>query len=199
MKMIPRLFLLVVLVAAGSQAQQDVPVLAQHVMDFTNSLTFNEWRSLEDRLSRVKDTAHTHIAILVIEKLSREPLPTYAERVFRQNKFDQNLQKPGLLIVVEKESKSAVIRLGAGMEQMLTDEMADVILQKDILPLLRSDNLYGALAGGVLAITDAVAGRYEMPPGAPSTIIVLVVGIILLIGGTGLFLLRSRRKKLANQ
>jgi uncharacterized protein len=145
------------------KGQNTVPVLAQHVMDLTNSLTYNEWRSLEDRLKRVKDTTRVHIAVLVVDKLKNESLESYATKVFTQNQLGSSADEPGILIAVEKDSKSATIHLGIGLADVLTKETAEHIVKQEILPLLIENNFYGGLAAGVLAITAGVVGHYEIP------------------------------------
>lgn len=177
-----------------AEARQDVPVLAQHVMDFTNSLTFNEWRSLEDRLTRTKDTTNVHIAILVVGKLSGTTLGEYAAQVFKRNNLGGDPYAPGILIVVEKESKSAVIERGGKAHEALTDDMANIILANEILPLLKADNFYGGLAAGVLAITDAVVGKYEMPAESSTLRTVAITGVIVLLVVAGVILVRRLRK-----
>ncbi len=179
---------------ASLYAQQPVPVLAQHVMDFTNSLTYNEWRSLEDRLKRVKDTTRIHIAILVVDKLAGESLSSYATKVFKQNQLGERRDEPGVLIVVEKESKSAAIQLGVGLEQVLTNETTNVILEKEILPLLKEDNFYGGLAAGVLAITAGVVGKYEVPGEAVGGKLLVWVAVAILLAISVGVVVRLRKK-----
>ncbi len=65
------LLLLVLLVSAFAvlRAQPEVPLLQQRVTDFTNTLSFNQWRALETRLKQFEDSTSTQVAIVLISSL----------------------------------------------------------------------------------------------------------------------------------
>lgn len=196
----PHLVRLAVVVLLGSrllvaQSQPPVPVLEQHVMDFTNSLTYNEWRSLEDRLRRVKDTTSIHIAIVVIDRVAEQTLQEYAASVFGQNRLGKKSGEPGILIVVAAAQQQAAIELGPGLEEIVTRETADIIVEKEILPLLKQDNLYGGLAGGVLAMTAGVVGQYEGTSAPSGAMMYLWIVGGVLIAALVVFLI-ARKKSL---
>lgn len=194
MNALARLLVFGLILVGTANGQNTIPVLAQHVMDLTNSLTYNEWRSLEDRLKRVKDTTRVHIAVLVVDELKNESLDSYANKAFAQNQLGSSAEEPGVLIVVEKATKTATIQLGIGLEKVLTRETADHIVKQEIFPLLAQDNFYGGLAAGVLSITAGVVGHYEGAPASGGYAIVWLIGVLVLIAVIVLFIRRSGKR-----
>ncbi|MEK6756652.1 MAG: TPM domain-containing protein, partial [Bacteroidota bacterium] len=97
--------LLILISVAVVHGQLEVPALEQRVTDFTNSLTFSEWRTLESRLQRFEDSTSTQIAILLIKSLQGESIEEFAIRVFEKNKIGQKGKDNGVLIVVAKDDR----------------------------------------------------------------------------------------------
>jgi uncharacterized protein len=77
----PLLILLLAMTSAILVAQPEVPVIQQRVTDFTNSLSFNEWRALETRLKQFEDSTSTQIAILLLSSLDGGSIEDYSMRV----------------------------------------------------------------------------------------------------------------------
>jgi uncharacterized membrane protein YgcG len=48
----------------AAYAQNEIPVLRQRVSDFTNTLSFTQWKDLESSLQRFEDSTSNQVAIL---------------------------------------------------------------------------------------------------------------------------------------
>ncbi len=156
--------LLILISVAVVHGQLEVPALEQRVTDFTNSLTFSEWRTLESRLQRFEDSTSTQIAILLIKSLQGESIEEFAIRVFEKNKIGQKGKDNGVLIVVAKDDRLVRIDVGYGLEQVLTDAATSQIVEREMKPYFEAENFYAGLTSGVSSIIAATAGEYTVEP-----------------------------------
>lgn len=161
----------------AAQAQPEVPTLQQRVTDFTNSLTFTEWRSLESRLQRFEDSTSTQIAILLVSSLQGESIEDFSMRVFEKNKIGQQQKDNGVLVVVVKDDRIARIDVGYGLEGVLTDAATSQIIERDMKPYFRADNFYAGLSSGVSSIIAVAEGGYRVESAGKTA--PLVSGIML--------------------
>jgi uncharacterized protein len=173
---------LILLVAAVANAQLEVPALDQRVTDFTNSLSFNEWRALETRLQQFEDSTSTQIAVLLINSLKGEAIEDYSMQVFEKNKIGQKSKDNGVLVVVAKDDKKARIEVGYGLEGVLTDALSSQIVNDEMNPDFKANNFYAGLTSGVSAIMAATAGEYKAKPVGGSAPLISGIMVLFFIG-----------------
>ena len=176
---------------AGVSSGQDVdiPRLDQRVTDFTNSLSFAEWTSLEKELKAFEDSTSNQILVLVVSSTGQTVIEEYANRVFEENRPGQEGKNNGVLIVVAIDDRAVRIEVGYGLEGVLTDALCRQVIEKEMKPRFRDEQYFGGLIAGVYAIAGAVAGEYivdtrgKTGPG-------LGLGAIVFFGVVWLFFLR---------
>ncbi len=160
------LILAVALVVVGQnlEAQKQIPQIEQRVNDFTNTLSFNEWKSMENMLKRFEDSTSTQIAVLMVDSLNGQSIEEYAVSVFDKNKIGQARKDNGVLLVVAKNDRKIKIEVGYGLEGVLTDVLCEQIIDKEMVPQFKDANFYGGLLTGVTSIMGAVSGEYKAEP-----------------------------------
>ena len=109
-----------------------VPQLHEHVTDFTNTLEFSEWRSLETQLKRFEDSTSTQIAVVVIQSLQGEDITDYSLKIAEANKIGTKGKDNGLLILIAKTISNR-FEVGYGLEGSLPDALCDQIIRNEIL------------------------------------------------------------------
>jgi uncharacterized protein len=181
--------LLVVFPATESFAQPEVPILQQRVTDFTNSLNFNEWRSLETRLKQFEDSTSTQIAVLLINSLQGASIEEYSMHVFEKNKLGQKGKDNGVLIVVAKEEHKIRIDVGYGLEGVLTDAAVSQITERDIKPYFKANNFYGGLSSGISSVIAAAAGEYKVESRGKRAPLASIIFVLIFMGIMGAFVL----------
>jgi uncharacterized protein len=174
----------VALFASPVSAQVKIPELEQRVSDFTNTLSFQEWKSLEQMLKSFEDSTSTQIAVLMIGSLDGESIEDYASKVFEGNKIGQAHKDNGVLLVVAKDDRKMKIEVGYGLEGVLTDALSSEIIRNDIAPHFRDGNYFAGLVTGLDAMMRATAGEYQAEdrgknaPVVSTTLGVLALGFI---------------------
>jgi uncharacterized protein len=184
---IPVLLLLTLLVGQSLFAQPAVPVLQQRVTDFTNSLSFNEWKELESRLQRFEDSTSTQVAILLINSLEGASIDDYSMQVFEKNKIGQKGKDNGVLILVAKEDRKARIDVGYGLEGVLTDAVTSQIREREMNPYFKAGNFYGGLSAGVTAIMATTAGEYKVDSHGRNAPLMTIIMALFFFGFLGAF------------
>ena len=193
----PSLILLLVMTSVNLVAQPEVPLLQQRVTDFTNSLSFNEWRALETRLKQFEDSTSTQIAILLLTSLDGGSIEDYSMRVFEKNKIGQKGKDNGVLIVIAKSDRKARIEVGYGLEGVLTDAATTQIREREMNPRFKANDFYGGLNAAVSAIMATTAGEYKVVPRgerAPLMSVILVLVFFGILGAFVLPMLSSKRR-----
>jgi uncharacterized protein len=155
------LFLSILLSMWSSAEDTKIPKLDQRISDFTNTLSFQEWQSLEQLLKEYEDSTSTQIVVLMINSLQDENIEEYANKTFELNKIGQVKKNNGVLLVIAKDDRKLRIEVGYGLEGVITDAVSSQIIRKDILPHFKSGNYFGGIATGVDAIMRASVGEYK--------------------------------------
>lgn len=145
-------------------SQQEIPKVEQRVNDFTNTLSFNEWKSIENMLKKFEDSTSTQVVVVMVDSLKDESIEDFAVKVFEKNKIGQANKDNGVLLVIAKEEHKIKIEVGYGLETVLTDVVCEQIIDKEIVPQFRESNFYGGLLTGVTSIMGAVSGEYKAEP-----------------------------------
>jgi len=176
---------------------QEIPKVEQRVNDFTNTLSFNEWKSIETMLKKFEDSTSTQIVVLMVDSLKGQSIEDYAVKVFEKNKIGQAKKDNGVLLVVAKDDHKIKIEVGYGLEGVLTDVLCEQIIDKEIIPQFKEANFYGGILTGVTSIMGAVAGEYKAEPrgkAAPAISGALIVVFLLFFFYGLLPLVASRRR-----
>ena len=177
--------------------QQEIPRIEQRVNDFTNTLSYNEWKSIENLLQRFEDSTSTQVAVVLINSLNGESIEQYATKLFEKNKIGQSKKDNGVLLVISKGDRATRIEVGYGLEGVLTDALCSQIIEKEIDPQFQQGNFYGGIVTGVTSITGAVSGEYKAEPRgklAPAISGVTVIFFICLFVFVLMPLAASRRR-----
>ncbi|HCA79579.1 MAG TPA: hypothetical protein DEP53_07580 [Bacteroidetes bacterium] len=199
MKTLSMLVLVACVIAAvpTSEAQTEIPVLQQRVTDFTNSLSYAEWKDLESRLRDFEDSTSTQLAILLVNTIEGGSIEEYSMSVFEKNKLGQKAKDNGVLIVVARQDRKVRIDVGYGLEGVLPDALTSQITTREITPHFKNGEFYEGLLAGVKAIMAASAGEYELKDKgrlAPMTSIIMALFFLGFLGAFILPMFSSKRK-----
>ncbi len=193
------LFLAVGLTLVGQYlpAQDAIPKVEQRVNDFTNTLSFNEWKSVENILKKFEDSTSTQVVVVVVDTLNGLSMEDYAVKLFEKNKIGQAKKDNGVLLLIAKNERKTRIEVGYGLEGVLTDAMCEQIIDREIDPQFKQGNFYGGIVTGVTSIMGAVAGEYKAEPAgkaAPAISGGLVILFLLIFFYVLLPMAASRRR-----
>ncbi len=175
---------------AASQVMPELPTLTHRVTDLAGLLTPGENQVLENRLARFEDSTSTQIAILTVPSLGGVSIEQYSIEVFEKNAIGQKNKDNGVLILIARDERRLRIEVGYGLEGVLTDAMAALVIEREIKPKFREGRYAEGLLSGVDAITAITAGEYTATEKAPEfrnafplVFVLLFLLLRLLVGG----------------
>lgn len=160
------LLLAVLLPLRGIHAQPSsdypaVPILHNHVLDETNSLTPDQAASLDQKLKHYEDSTSTQICIVLIPSLNGYPVEDYAVNVYDSNHIGQKNKNNGALILLAMQDHKGWITTGYGLEPTLTDAATSIVYQQILVPSLRSGDVYGGLDSATTAMFQIIGGEFK--------------------------------------
>ncbi len=168
---------------------EDFPTLKGYVTDLGDMLSDGEENTLSADLKAYEDTTSNQFAILTIASLNGYDVSDYAWNVAEQNGIGQKGKDNGLLILVAREEHKISIQIGYGLEAVITDGQARLVIENYLTPAFRNNNYYKGLADGILAMQQMAAGEFKADEkkkdnnsGGGSGFMIFIVLIIFLSG-----------------
>lgn len=140
---------------ANRQAAQQ-PRLPAFVVDEAGILSSPAQRAMEADLRMLDAEGGAQIVVLTIPTLDGAPIENIAIERARRWRIGRADKNNGVLLLIAYKESRARIEVGYGLEGVLTDARARLIVENDILPALRSGDASAAARKGLDAILAAV-------------------------------------------
>jgi uncharacterized protein len=183
------------------------------VNDYLHILTEDQKQALEKKLVAFDDSTSNQIAVITLGDIGDYEIEDYAVALGRKWGIGGKDYNNGVVLVVlidkKRDKRKIWIATGYGLEGAIPDITAKQIIENEIIPNFKSNDIYRGLEEGTNALMLASAGEYKAPEGyhkrkkkdggAPLGIIIFVI-IFLIIsaisrrgGGGGMISGRGRR------
>ncbi len=167
------LALAILLAAPGCSAKADAPAQPDEparvagiperpdgpVLDMANILPAKDERELQNRLTRLWDETGNALVVVSVPSLGGQDIAVYARALGNRWGVGDARTHRGLLLLVAPNERRVRIEVACGLESIVTDAIAQAIIDERILPEYRE----GDLAGGTLAGADALHQRLALP------------------------------------
>jgi uncharacterized protein len=153
--------------ALCAAAEQPVPQLSARVTDLTGTLTAEQQSALERKLAAFESAKGSQLAVLIVPSTQPEEIEEYSIRVVDAWKLGRKGVDDGALLLVAKDDHRVRIEVGRGLEGVLTDALANRILDETVKPAFRQGNFYGGIDAGLDQMMKLVQGE-PLPPPQPA-------------------------------
>jgi uncharacterized protein len=151
---------LVLLVPLCLLAQEvPVPPLQAHVTDLTGTLTPQQIGQLEQKLAAFEARKGSQIALLMLPTTKPESIEQYSIRVVEQWQLGREGVDDGALLLVAKDDRALRIESGYGLEGVLTDLVANRIVEDIIVPNFKAGDFFKGVNDGLDAMMRVVDGE----------------------------------------
>lgn len=110
---------------------------------------------IDSTLSRLRRTTTAEMVAVVVEDIDGEDIDTYANKLFNLWGLGKKDNNNGVLLLVARDARKAVIRTGPGVEGILPDATCGRILRNQMFPHFKE----GDYDAGILAAVDAIAAQ----------------------------------------
>ncbi len=119
------------------------------VSDFANIIDSSAKQSLENKLQELNNSKTAEIAVVTVADLGDENVETYAVKLFEEWGIGKKGVDNGLLLLVAPQEREVRIEVGYGMESVVTDLLANQVIQKVIIPEFKANNYSRGIQEGV--------------------------------------------------
>lgn len=156
------------------------------VSDFTNTLSADQIRILEQKLVAFNDSTSNQISVVIIKNLDGYDIADYANRLAESWGIGQKQKDNGILFLIAKEDRKIRIEVGYGLEGVVPDALSKRIIENDIKPAFKQGDYYEGIDVGTTSLIKLTKGEYDAEPrktkeGSPLGFIVVVILIIIFI------------------
>lgn len=159
-------------------AVAQVPTNDGWVTDLAGMLSPEQERELEALMESYKQGSTHEVALLTVPNLNGRPIEEFALDVGRAWGLGSQATSNGALLVVAKEDRTVRIEVGRGLEGSLTDAQCGRIIRNVIVPAFKRGEFAEGLKDGVVAIHEAIGGKYGRIAKGPRPVEVGLVGLV---------------------
>lgn len=155
-------FLLLVLpVFAGSWTAESLPNVqvsdrTRHLVNPDGIISPDVQARIDTLLLDARRQTSAEIVAVMIDDFEGDDIDDFATELFNTWNIGKKDNNNGILILVAKDRRKAVIRTGYGAEGILPDIVAGRILRKTMFPKFRQGDYEGGLLSGVEAVCEIV-------------------------------------------
>jgi uncharacterized protein len=143
------------------QAQAGFPALTGRVVDAANILSPQDEGELTEILQKLEGRSTDQIVVVTVPSLNGMSIDDYGNRLGRHWGIGQAGKDNGVLLIVAPQQRRVRIEVGYGLEGILPDALAGLIVQRRILPFFKRGDLVGGIKAGVNDIRDTLLGDAE--------------------------------------
>ncbi|UTP39189.1 TPM domain-containing protein [Phenylobacterium sp. LH3H17] len=200
---------LLVVSAGAVSAAPKFPPLTGRVVDGANLLSPSAEQQLTAELADLEAKTGRQLVVATVPDLQGYEIEDYGYQLLRTWGIGDKARDDGTILVVAPTARKVRIEVGYGLEPVLTDALASLIIQQRILPAFKS----GKMEEGVVDGTRAIMQQLSLPDdeakaavaaaaparqeaggsGGPPLIFILFILFWVLGGVFGLFGRRQRR------
>src|SRR5262249_1521593 len=154
----------------GAALEIQVPKNEGWVTDTAGLLTESQKRDLSALMESYKQGTTHEIAVLIVPSLKGEPIERLALETFRAWGIGSNATSNAALLVIAKNDRKMGIEVGRGLEGNLTDLVSGRIIRDVIAPYFKRGEYYEGVRAGVVAMHEAIGGKYGALPSEPRSV-----------------------------
>ncbi len=136
------------------------------VLDQGDLLSADETHRLGRKLTAFTDTATTAVVVLTVPHLSGVPIGDYAGAVGQAWGIGRGDMRNGIVLLISRDDRSLFVETEYGTDGVLSEAVADRILEQIIVPAFRQQQFYAGLDQGTDALLQAATGDRNSPPAA---------------------------------
>lgn len=117
---------------------------------------------LDVLLENVKQQTTAEVMVITVTSLNGVDVDSYATQLFNQISIGRRDTNNGVLFLIAPNERRTRIEVGYGLEPLLTDDLAGQILDAQVIPHFRSNDMQA----GIVAGTEEIARLLQRYPDA---------------------------------
>ena len=135
------------------------------VNDFVGILTSSEIKELEHTLDTFARNTSTQIAVVIVPDLGGMDPNMYAFEILDKWGIGQKGKDNGVVVLVkpkmsERDKGQVSIQVGYGLEPVIPDATAKMIIENEMIPHFKSNNYFKGIWSGIDTIMQLARGEF---------------------------------------
>ncbi|CAM1346101.1 TPM domain-containing protein [Tenacibaculum crassostreae] len=140
----------------------EVPKFQTSVYDYGKVFSAHEKQYLEQKLIKYSDSTSTQVVIATVKTLKGDDISLVGTNWAHKWGVGGSEKKDnGVFILLALEDRKIDISTGYGVEYILTDLLAERIINRVMIPEFKTGNYFAGLDKGTTAIFEVLAGEYK--------------------------------------
>ena len=140
-----------------------LPAAKGYVSDYAGVISSEDASVITAVSKAVEEKTGAEIAVLTVNSISPySSIEEYSIDVASEWGIGKKGKDNGVLIVLSKGDRKVRIEVGYGLEGAITDGISGEILDRYMMPLLKTGDYSGGLKNGALAAASVVADEYNI-------------------------------------
>lgn len=128
-----------------------------YVSDFAQILSYEDEEKINNLSRIIESNSKNQIAIVTIESLGFYPIEEFSYKLLESWGIGRKDSNNGILILLALNEKKVRIEVGYGLESLITDGKAALIIQNQGIPYFRQGNYAAGLFNMVYKLGDIIA------------------------------------------
>lgn len=145
------------LFALQADAEPTFPELTGRVVDNAQLLSPEQEAALVEKLRLTEEKTSAQFVIVTLPSLQGINIREYGYRLGRHWGIGQKNKDNGVLLIIAPIERKVAIEVGYGLEPVITDALAKLIIEHKIIPYFRQGDFGGGIAAGAHDITLLLA------------------------------------------
>ena len=151
----------IVALPALAQSEPAFPPLSGRVVDAAKILSPEQVQQLTQLSADAEKASTRQLVVATIPDLQGYAIEDYGYRLGRAWDIGQKDANNGIILIVAPKERKVRIEVGYGLEPIMTDALASVIINQTILPRFRDGDMGGGIVAGAQAIADQLKAPLE--------------------------------------
>lgn len=141
--------------------------LTHWVNDYTGTLSDEESKVISEKLQSLEDSTKVQLVVAIISTTKPESIERFSLNLANRTGIGRKGYDDGLLMLIAKDDRKVRIELGKGINYVISDENAQVIIDDFMVPYFKKGDFYKGIDEGIDALKSHVqVGYLPIPPHA---------------------------------
>lgn len=151
-----REFILNLYPATWRSTQEEMPAYQGFVNDYANLLSSTSKSMLEAKLAKLEKDTTAEVAVLTINTIEGNNIDGYANKLFNKWGLGKKDKNNGVLFLIVLTDRKTKIEVGYGLESVITNDLAQNILDQKVLPQFKIQNYENGILNGIQAMEESI-------------------------------------------
>ncbi len=153
--------LLILVFSTAVLALENLNFKGGYISDNANIITRNDYSAIESIIRELKSETTAEIAVVTVNSLQGQNIEDVAVQIGRTYKVGAKNINNGIVLLVAPNERTARIEVGMGLENTITNNKADNIMNDDMIPYFAQNEYSKGIYRGVASLADIIANSYN--------------------------------------